>query len=179
MRPLRGRGCSLWDCWCHFCAGRYGCRAGDASELCADPGDLERDVIASDVLSKPTNDAVQNVRKAIQTMQQNNSLIVRHSAALAKERFILRLLLGGYASTEAFNADSEALSLPAAWGKAGAFWWCAARAATARRRTSPCSWCTPSAYSLAASRCSFIWKCRRTIWSFSLWRERCRKRPQC
>ena len=73
--------------------------------------DLEKDVIASDVLSKPTNDAVQNVRKAIQTMQQNNSLIVRRSAALAKERVILRLLLGGYASTEAFNADSEALSL--------------------------------------------------------------------
>ncbi len=73
--------------------------------------DLEKDVIASDVLSKPTNDAVQNVRKAIQTMQQNHSLIVRRSAALSKERVILRLLLGGYASTEAFNADAEALSL--------------------------------------------------------------------
>lgn len=136
-------------------------------------------MIASDVLSKPTNDAVQNVRKAIQTMQQNNSLIVRRSAALAKERVILRLLLGGYVSTEAFNADSEALSLRLH----GESWRILVVRGTGRRlrggRTLPCNWCTPSVHSLAASRCSFIWKCRRTIWSFSLWRERCRKRPKC
>lgn len=72
---------------------------------------LEKDVIASEVLSDPTNDAVLNVRKALQTMQQNSSLIVRRSIALSKERLILRLLLGGYTSAEEFNAEGEGLSL--------------------------------------------------------------------
>lgn len=71
----------------------------------------EKDVMAADVLSDPTDDAVLNVRKALRAIQQNNSAITQRSVALSKERLILRLLLGRYDTKEAFNADGEALSL--------------------------------------------------------------------
>ena len=72
---------------------------------------LEKDVMATEVLSDPTDDAVLNVRKALRAIQQNNSVITQRSVALSKERLILRLLLGRYDTKEAFNTDGEALSL--------------------------------------------------------------------
>lgn len=75
---------------------------------------LEHDALSAQVLSEHTDDAVINVRNALQAMQSRNLLIVGQTEALSKERLILRLLLGGYPSAEAFNADGaeQGLSLP-------------------------------------------------------------------
>lgn len=72
---------------------------------------LEHDVLSAQVLEEETNDAVINVRNALHAMQRRNLVIVRHTEALSKERLILRLLLGGYSSVEAFNADAAGMDL--------------------------------------------------------------------
>lgn len=72
---------------------------------------LEHDALSAQVLEVQTDDAVTNVRNALRAMQSRNLVIVRHTEALSKERLILRLLLGGYSSAEAFNADGAELGL--------------------------------------------------------------------
>lgn len=72
---------------------------------------LEHDAMDVDVAMERSDDAVKNVRNALQAMRRNNAAIVRRTEALSKERLILRLLIGGYPSAEAFNADGAPLSL--------------------------------------------------------------------
>ncbi|MDD3334087.1 MAG: helix-turn-helix domain-containing protein [Eubacteriales bacterium] len=68
---------------------------------------LEHYVLDANVLSNPTDDAVDNVRSAFAKMHTSNTFMLQRSEALAKERIILKLLLGDYASPEAFNAEGR------------------------------------------------------------------------
>lgn len=72
---------------------------------------LERDALMADVLTERSDDAVLNVRNALQAMRQSNTAIVRRTEALAKERLILKLLIGGYNSAVSFNAEGAPLAL--------------------------------------------------------------------
>lgn len=72
---------------------------------------LEHDAMTAGVAMERSDDAVKNVRNALLAMRKNNAAIVRRTEALSKERLILRLLIGGYPSAEAFNADGAPLSL--------------------------------------------------------------------
>lgn len=72
---------------------------------------LENDVLQSDLLTERSADALQNVRRALQMMQNNHTLAMNKTIILDKERMILRLLMGSYSTAEQFNADGKQASM--------------------------------------------------------------------
>ena len=67
--------------------------------------ELENDVLQSDLIPERSNDELQNVRLALELLQNNHSLAMSRTIILDKERMILRLLMGSYGSVEQFNSD--------------------------------------------------------------------------
>lgn len=69
--------------------------------------ELENDVLRSKLLPERSADELQNVRRALELLQNNHTLAMNRTIILDKERMILRLLMGSYASVEQFNDDGR------------------------------------------------------------------------
>lgn len=69
--------------------------------------ELEADVLQTALLPECSPDALQNVRRALQMMKNSHTLAMNRTVILDKERIILRLLMGSYASVEQFNCDGR------------------------------------------------------------------------
>lgn len=67
--------------------------------------ELENDVLQSNLIPERSADELQNVRLALELLQNNHSLAMSRTIILDKERMILRLLMGSYASVDQFNSD--------------------------------------------------------------------------
>ena len=69
--------------------------------------ELENDVLQSKLLPERSADELQNVRRALELLQSNHTLAMNRTIILDKERMILRLLMGSYASVGQFNSDGR------------------------------------------------------------------------